>query len=127
MTKYCIIYNDTILHGYKSNHKKSGSFAYGKYIELPGTFSTEPMLFNTPLQAKLWLITRSSFPRVAEYMFQFDEQKVDTLIAKGKYVLSKAFLSVSIMNSSGSKGSRYFHDRKKLPLLCEFIVMEYPE
>lgn len=123
MTKYCILYHDTLFHAYKSVHKKTGCYAYGLYIGDSTEDENEPMLFDSPLEAKLWLISNSSFPSVKKYMFQINETKADKILAKGKYKLSK----VTMLNRSlGIKTSgMWCPDTAKYPLLCELVVTEY--
>ena len=126
MTKYCIRYHDSILYGYKTVHKKTNSFCYGKYMETRPTENMEPALFDTLLQAKLWVVCHSGFPKIAEYMFQLDEAKADTIIAKGKYKLNRIMLPASALDPS-CVGTRWEHDNQKYPLLCELVIDDYPE
>lgn len=84
----------------------------------------EVLLFDTPLQAKLWILSRSTMPKTAEYMFQMTEAMADKLIAKGKYTLGKAYITSKDL-IPGSTSERVVYDRKQYPLLCELRVEEY--
>lgn len=125
MTKYCIRWHDNTFFGTKFVHKKSGSFLYHRYISFSKTSEfSDILLFDTPFQAKMWIMSKSSMPKFAEYAFQMTEPMLDKLIAKGKYTLGKAWMRKRDLNTSTCEFS-VEHDKQKYPLLCELSIDEY--
>jgi len=117
MSKYCLIYNGSVLFGGKYVHKKSNLWYYNKYIyDVKRTSYNTVLLFDTSLQAKLWVLAHSSFPRFSDYLLSAtSEQQIDRMYLKGKYIFNKANLTIS--NVSGYQ----------YPMVCEIIVSEYEE
>lgn len=116
--KYCLIFNGSILYGFRHEHKKSGLSGYSKYLydfQYKPYYGdpTEVMVFNTTLSAKVWLLQHSSFPKFIEYnILDTSEKTIDKLYLKGKY---------RIKTQSKIRTCEDNH----IPLICEILVSEY--
>jgi hypothetical protein len=68
----------------------------------------QPLTFSSPLAAKIWLVSHSSFPSGKANCFFFTEAELDRIINKHKYVFKYYELT---------------EDNQK-PLLCEFHIQK---
>jgi hypothetical protein len=68
----------------------------------------QPLTFSSPLVAKIWLVSHSSFPAGRDNCFFFTEAELDRIISKHKYVF---------------KYYKLTKDNQK-PLLCEFEIQK---
>lgn len=140
--EYGIIYNGSFLDASFTHHKKTNTYrlnrptlatvtlaSYNRILStmIPGNAytyvenrikevkeNTRLLLFATPLIAKLWLISCSSYPGSKDTAFLFSEQEANRIIKKHKYYLRHSAFGVS---ESGN-------DISTLPLLCEFEVVK---
>lgn len=121
MPKYCLIYNGRVLYSSKAFHKKSGLCQYLRYLyDFQKWESNEVILFDTALQAKLWVLCRSSFPKFVEYAITANSEKqIDKVFLKGKYIFNKVYWEFA--------GTNKLRSKQDYPMVCEIIVSEYEE
>lgn len=126
-TKYCIKYNDGLLHGHTDLHKKSGLLKYNTFVFfLAAHDNAQPLLFTSELQAKIFLLFNSSIQMSKHLVIDMigNEALVDKAIAKGKYRFSRGYMRNCDIGVSESE--RFCSKKDQYPLLCEFIIDEYP-
>ena len=116
--KYCLVFNGEILYGFKREHKKYKLWGYDEKIFTYNYKSynniTQIILFETSLQAKLYLLQHSRFPKFSDYVVSnILEDTIDKIYLKGRYKLA---------NHSRIEDK---NRDKHAALLCEIIISEY--